>query len=86
MTQITDTVGSTILRMRNLWEFGFKLFLGTAPFVMGAAWVHLTAMNHMLMEHDKQIARLMDKTGLQAAAQGPSIFTAPTTAIVQARP
>jgi hypothetical protein len=52
--------------MRNLWEFGFKLFLGTAPFVMGAAWVHLTAMNHMLMEHDKQIARLMDKTGLRA--------------------
>jgi hypothetical protein len=66
MTQITDTDGNTVIRMRNLWEWAFKFFLGTAPFVLGAAWVHLASMNAMLMQHDKEIALLKLRTGLQS--------------------
>jgi hypothetical protein len=48
-----------------VWEWAFKLFLGTGPFVLGAAWIHLTAMNAMLLQHDKEIALLKLQVGLR---------------------
>lgn len=66
MTQVTDSNGDTIVRMRNVWEWAFKAFLTTGPVVLGAAWLHLSTMNAMLIRHDKDIARLMDKTGLHS--------------------
>lgn len=69
---ITDTNGETVVRMQNVWEWAFKLFLGTAPFVIGAAWVHLGSMNAMLMDHDKQIALLKLHVRMQTAAVAPT--------------
>lgn len=63
---ITDTAGETVIRMQNVWEWAFKGFLGTAPFVLGAAWIHITSMNAMLLQHDKDIALLRLQVGLQA--------------------
>ena len=73
---ITDTQGETVIRMRNVWEWAFKLFLGTGPFVLGAAWIHLTAMNAMLLQHDKEIALLKLQVGLRTRT--PAADTAPS--------
>lgn len=73
---ITDGKGETIVRMHNLWEWAFKLFLGTAPLVLGAAWMHLASMNAMLLQHDKEIALLKLQTGLRVAVMPAAAATA----------
>ena len=79
---ITDTQGETVIRMHNVWEWAFKLFLGTGPFVLGAAWIHLTAMNAMLLQHDKEIALLKLQVGLRTRTPAPETPPAAATTAI----
>lgn len=67
MTQITDTDGNTILRMRYLWEWAFKACLATAPFVMWTAWVHLTSMNSLINKHDTALGILESRANVNTS-------------------
>ncbi len=58
MTQLTDTDGNTVIRLRNLWEWVFKAFLCSCLPVLAAAFLQLMAMYTMLNRHESVLSGL----------------------------